>query len=86
MLQCCMLPTAVVHTRRLHRLLRRPLALSTMTMMTADATATHFLLEHVWPLHLPSSLPLYYEGGEEGDAMDVCGPYSGALQMSRHSF
>ena len=57
-----------------------------VAMMTADATATCFLLERVWPLHLPSSLPSCYDGGEEGDAIDVCGPDSGALQTSQHSF
>ena len=59
---------------------------STMAMMTAGATATRVLKESVWLLHLPSSLPSCHEGGEEGDAIDLCGPDRGVLQTSRHSF
>ena len=50
-----------------------------MAMMRADATATRVLKESLWLLHLPSSLQSCYDGGEEGDAIDVCGPDSGSL-------
>ena len=66
-----------VHTHRLRRFLRR--LRSTMKMMTADATATCVLKEKHVVLASAVIIATVLEGGDEGDAIDVCGPDSGSL-------